>query len=137
MSTHSVGGDSSMSKPILSDELWKVIEPLLPEAKKRRFRHPGRKPVSHRQALTGILFVLRSGIPWSLLPQEMGCGSGVSCWRRLRDWHRRGVWKQLHEILLAFLQAEEKIDWSRAVIDSASCRALEGGEKTGPNPTDQ
>lgn len=126
-----------MAKPILSDELWKVIEPLLPEPKKRRFRHPGRKPVSHRQALTGILFVLRSGIPWSLLPQEMGCGSGVSCWRRLQDWQKRGIWKTLHEILLAFLQAEEKIDWSRAVIDSASCRALEGGEKTGPNPVDR
>jgi transposase len=126
-----------MAQPILPDELWKIIEPLLPAPKKRRFKYPGRKPVTHRQALTGILFVLRSGIPWHLLPQEMGCGSGVSCWRRLRDWQRAGVWKKLHEILLAFLQAEEKIDWSRAVVDSAFCRALGGGEKTGPNPTDR
>ncbi len=87
--------------------------------------------------MTGILFVLRSGIPWSLLPQEMGCGSGVTCWRRLQDWQRAGVWKTLHEIQLAFLQAEEQIDWSKAIVDSASSRAIEGGEKTGPNPVDR
>jgi transposase len=79
-----------MAKPILDDELWTLIEPLLPPPKPRRFRHPGRKPITHRQALTGILFVLRTGIPWELLPKEMGCGSGVSCWRRLRDRQAAG-----------------------------------------------
>jgi transposase len=72
-----------MAKPLLDDKLWNVIEPLLPVPKPRRFRHPGRKPISQRQAFTGILFVLKTGIPWEDLPQETGCGSGMTCWRRL------------------------------------------------------
>jgi len=74
-----------MAKPMLSDELWTLIEPLLPQPKKRRRLHPGRKPIDDRRALTGILYVLRSGVPWEYLPREMGCGSGMTCWRRLRD----------------------------------------------------
>lgn len=85
------------------------------------------------RALTGILFVLKSGIPWEMLPQEMGCGCGMTCWRRLRDWHDAGVWKRLHELLLAELNEADEIDWSRAVADSA----MSGGPKTGPNPTDR
>ncbi len=123
-----------MAKPLLDDELWKVIEPMLPPPKPRRFRHPGRKPISHRQALTGILFVLKTGIPWEDLPQEMGCGSGMTCWRRLRDWQAAGVWQQLHETLLARLQAADEIDWSRAIVDSSPVRALHGGKKQDPIP---
>ena len=77
-----------MAKPLLSDELWSVIEPILPPPKPRRFRFPGRKPVGDRQCLTGILFVLKTGIPWEDLPQEMGCGSGMTGWRRARVWER-------------------------------------------------
>ena len=77
-----------MARPLLSDELWALIEPLLPAPKPRRYRYPGRKPIDSRKALTGILFVLKSGIPWEMLPQEMGCGSGMTCWRRLRDWQQ-------------------------------------------------
>jgi hypothetical protein len=77
-----------MGRQIVDDELWALIEPLLPAAKPRRFKYPGRKPVPDRAALTGILFVLKTGIRWRDLPAEMGCGSGVSCWRRLRDWQR-------------------------------------------------
>ena len=112
-----------MAKPILDDELWELIEPLLPPAKPRRWRYPGRKPLTDRQVLTGILFVLKSGIPWEMLPKEMGCGSGMSCWRRLRDWQK------LHELLLAKLRHRDRIDWSRAVVDSASIRAVGGGGK--------
>jgi transposase len=126
-----------MAKPLLPDELWERIEPLLPKPKPRRFRFPGRKPINNRKSLTGILFVLKTGIPWEDLPQEMGCGSGMTCWRRLRDWHQAGVWQELHEVLLAELQGADQIDWSRAVVDSAAVRALGGGEKTGPNPTDR
>ena len=126
-----------MAKPLLPDVLWQEIEPLLPEPKPRRFRYPGRKPIDNRKALTGILFVLKSGIPWELLPQEMGCGSGMTCWRRLRDWQEAGVWKAVHEKLLARLNAADQIDWSRALVDSATVRAVGGGEKTGPNPTDR
>ena len=118
-----------MAKPILDDELWELIEPLLPPAKPRRFRYPGRKPVDNRKALTGILFVLRTGIGWEYLPQEMGCGSGMTCWRRLRDWQKVGIWDKIHRALLNKLRQAEKIDWSRAVVDSASVRALLGGQK--------
>src|SRR6185312_9923752 len=123
-----------MAKPLLPDGLWKRVEPLLPPLKPRRFRFPGRKPIDNRKALTGILFVLKTGIPWEDLPQELGCGSGMTCWRRLRDWQAAGVWQTLHETLLTELQANDRIDWSRAAVDSGSVRALGGGEKTGPNP---
>jgi transposase len=126
-----------MAKPLLPNELWNRIEPLLPPPKPRRFRFPGRKPVDNRKALIGILFVLRTGIRWEDLPQELGCGSGMTCWRRLRDWHEAGIWQALHEHLLAELNGADRIDWSRAAVDSSSVRALGGGEKTGPNPTDR
>jgi transposase len=118
-----------MAKPILDEGLWELIEPLLPPAKPRRFRYPGRKPVDHRQVLTGILFVLRTGIPWENLPQEMGCGSGMTCWRHLRHWQQAGVWEKIHRVLLAKLRQADRIDWSRGVVDSASVRALFGGRK--------
>jgi transposase len=72
-----------MGKGLVSDELWETIEPLLPlEPPKPR---GGRPRLDARAALTGIVFVLKSGIPWEMLPREMGCGSGSTCWRRLRD----------------------------------------------------
>jgi transposase len=124
-----------MTKPLISDELWKRIEPLIP--KRQRSPEGGRPPVDDRAALTGILFVLSTGIPWEYLPMEMGCGSGMTCWRRLRDWQAAGVWDKLHQVLLSELNAAGKIDWSRAVVDSGTVRAVGGGEKTGPNPTDR
>ena len=126
-----------MAKPLLPDELWDIIQPLLPPPKPRRFRYPGRKPVGDRQALTGILFVLKTGIPWEDLPAEMGCGCGMTCWRRLRDWYQAGLWHQLHQVLLARLQGADKIDWARAAIDSTFARAFGGVEGSGPNPTDR
>ena len=120
-----------MAKPLVDDELWKLIQPLLPPPKPRRWRYPGRKRLMDRQALTGILFVLKGGIPWEMLPKEMECGSGMTCWRRLRDWREAGVWQNLHELLLAKLREADQIDWSRAVVDSASIRAVGGGGKNG------
>jgi len=116
-------------KVLVSDELWAVIEPLLP--KKRPSRKGGRPRVPDRAALTGILFVLQSGIPWEMLPQEMGCGSGITCWRRLTEWQRRGVWKRLHRVLLERLAEAGQIDWSRAVVDSRSLPAKRGAERPG------
>ncbi|RQS43250.1 IS5 family transposase [Burkholderia sp. Bp8986] len=113
------------------------MQPLQPPPKPRRTRYPGRKPLDDRAVLTGILFVLQSVLPWEMLPQEMGCGSGMSCWRRLRDWQHADVWDRLHEVLLAKLRAADRIDWSRVVIDSSSIRAVGSGPKTGPNPTDR
>jgi transposase len=126
-----------MAKPLLTDDLWERIEPLLPPPRPRRFRYPGRKPLTHRQALTGILFVLQHGLAWNELPPELNCGSGSRCRRRLAAWHAAGVWVRLHALLLAELQEADQIDWARASVDSASVRALGGGEETGPNPTDR
>src|SRR5208283_5603349 len=128
-----------MAKPLLPDELWNRIEPLLPPPKPRRFRYPGRKPIENRKALTGILFVLKTGIPWEDLPQELGCGSGMTCWRRLRDWQEAGIWQLIHFSLLDWLARFGEIDWSRAVVDGSSIRAVLGGCRrdrilpTGPN----
>lgn len=79
--------------------------------------------------LCGILFVLHTGIQWEFLPQELGFGSGMTCWRRLRDWNEAGVWQQLHEVLLAELNAAARLDWSRAVVDSSHVRAIKGGAR--------
>lgn len=90
---------------IVPDDLWERIEPLLPR-KERRFRYPGRLPVPDRQVLCGILYVLHTDIQWEHLPKELGFGSGMTCWRRLRDWNEAGVWQRLHETLLAELNAQ-------------------------------
>jgi len=92
-----------MARELIPDELWVLIEPILPPSKERRFRYPGRKPMDRRKVLTGILFVLKSGIPWEMLPKELGCGSGMSCWRYLRDWQEAGVWEKIREMMLAKL----------------------------------
>ena len=122
------------TKQLVTDGLWAVIAPLVPpEPPKLK---GGRPPVPDRCVLTGIVFVLRSGIPWEMLPQEMGCGSGsgalwAECWRRLRDWQRAGVWVRLHRVLLDRLGATDGIDWSRASLDSASVRAKKGANRPG------
>jgi transposase len=119
-----------MARVILDDALWGVIAPHLP-VKRRRRRYPGRKPKDNRAVLTGILFVLKTGIPWEDLPREMGC-TGMTCWRRLRDWQRAGVWDTVHRTLLNKLRGADKIDFSRAVVDSSSVRAVLGGRKRAP-----
>lgn len=117
-----------MAKQLVSDELWQLVEPLIPGVE-RRHRFPGRKRIDDRKVLTGILFVLQTGIPWEYLPKEMGCGSGMTCWRRLKEWQEQGVWRRLHELLLAKLNEVERIDWSRAVIDSSHVRAVGGAKR--------
>ena len=121
-----------MSKPLVSDELWSRLEPLLPEEPPKPTG--GRPRIPDRACLTGIIFVLRSGIPWELLPQEMGCGSGMTCWRRLRDWQAAGVWERLHQTLLDELGAADQLDWERAALDSASIPAKKGAAKPGRTP---
>lgn len=115
---------------IVSDELWALVEPLLPVPRLKQV--PGRPRVPDRQALCGILFVLHTGIQWEYLPQELGFGSGMTCWRRLAWWNEAGVWDRLHRILLDRLHAADKLDWSRAVIDSTHVRAARRGPKADP-----
>ena len=118
-----------MAKALLSDDLWLVIEPLLPPVRPRP--KGGRPPLPHRAVLTGIIFVLRTGIPWEQLPQEMGCGSGMTCWRRLQAWQKAGVWDRVHQALLKRLREADAIDWSRVAVDSSSVRAVGGAKKRG------
>ena len=117
-----------MARELVPDELWKEIEPLIPPHK-RRFRYPGRLPTDHRKVLMGIIFVLRTGIPWEELPQEMGCGCGMTCWNHLAEWKQAGVWDKIHQLFLAKLQEADAIDWQRAIVDSSSVRAVFGGRK--------
>ena len=116
-----------MAKPLLPDDLWAAIEDLLPpEPSKPK---GGRPRLPDRAALTGILFILGTGTPWEYLPVEMGCGSGMTCWRRLRDWQRQGVWARLHHLLLNRLEAAGRIRWDRAALDSASVPAKRGARR--------
>ena len=95
---------------------------------------PGRKPIPNRACLTGIVLVLMSsGIPWEILPQEMVCGSGTTCQRRLHDWKQAGVWKTVHRLLLDQLPAVDAIDFKRAVVDSATLRAVGGTNRPAPD----
>jgi transposase len=126
-----------MAQPLVSDALWQRVEPLLPPAKPRRSRFPGRKPLDRRRVFTGIVFVLKTGIPWESLPQEMGCGCGMTCLNYLKECQKAGVWERLHQVLLEELQAADKIDWSRASLDSSHARAFGGGGNSGKNPTDR
>src|SRR5690349_19061905 len=107
-----------MNKPLVSDELWALVAPLLPpEPPKPK---GGRPRVSDRACLTGIIFVLRSGIPWEMLPQELGCGSGMTCWRRLRDWQELAIWDLVHFILLDWLARCGRIEMAGRVENRRS-----------------
>jgi len=118
--------EDTMSKPLVPDELWALVEPLLP-------KHPyvpgvGKPRVPDRVCLTGIIFVLKTGLPWEDFPQEMGC-CGMTLWNRLNEWRQAGVWDQLHRLLLDKLRGAGEIDFSRIIVDSASIRAVHGGKK--------
>ena len=109
---------------IVDDELWTLIEPVLPPWPERA---PGPRPLPDRECLQGILFVLHTGIGWEDLPQELGFGSGMTCWRRLQRWTEAGVFDQVHQILLAKLNAANRIDWSRAAMDGSHIDAKKRG----------
>ena len=116
-------------KPLVTDELSDVGAPLLP---RRRAQPRGGRPwVDDRATLNGVLYVLRTGIAWRHLPTELGWGSGVTCWRRLREWQRRGVWKRLHRAMLDRFAAADQIDWTRAALDSSSLAATKGEPPSG------
>jgi transposase len=118
-----------MSHELIDEAIWTRLAPLIPARRVRRGHRHGRTPLPDRAILTGILFVLRSGIPWQMLPRQMGCGSGSTCWRRLVRWQRTGVWQRLHETFLAELRRRGRLDQRWTVVDSASVRALRGGKK--------
>ena len=117
-------GVTDMPRKLVSDELWSLIGPLLPEHKPTP--KGGRPRISDRAALTGIIFVLKTGIPWEDLPQEMGCGSGMTCWRRLRDWQKAGVWEKLHHIILQNMLIRKRSTGAEPVLTALSSRQKGG-----------
>lgn len=133
-----------MSQQLVSDEFWGIVEPLLPVVVRRR-RYPGRKRVDDRACLEAIMYVLRTGCQWAMVPAELTGCSGKTAWRRMDQWDRAGVWDRLHDRLLTELNAQGVIDWKTGVVDGASQRAVFGGAsparrrpiapKTGSRPT--
>ena len=126
-----------MPKELVDDELWSLIEPLLPARAPCNRQYARHKPTPDRAVLSGIVFVLRSGIAWNLLPQERGCGSGMARWQRLVAWQKAGVWQRIHETLRAELRRRGAINLRRSIVDSSSGSCHAGGKKTGPNRTDR
>jgi transposase len=121
-----------MAKKRVSEAFWEAIAPLLPEHKP--FPKGGRPPVSNRACLEGIIFVLKTGMPWQMLPTRLGYGSGSTCWRRFHAWTQLGIWPKLHRRLLRILGRRGQLNLERAVIDSASVRALKGGRTPARTP---
>ena len=121
-----------MTRKRIPEALWKTIAPLLPEPKPSP--KGGRPPVPNRACLEGIIFILKTGMPWQMLPTRLGYGSGSTCWRRFRAWTKLGVWPELHQQLLRVLGRRGALNLERAIIDSASVRALKGGRTLGRTP---
>jgi len=119
-----------MAKQILPDGLWSIIQPLLPPRPDQS--RGGGQWRDDRAVLSGILFILRTGMAWQDLPGELGYGSGSTCWRRLRDWQKSGVWGRIHQALLDRLRAGDRLVLKWAAIDSSSVRALKGGDSRDP-----
>ncbi len=113
----------------VSDGLWGRVSPLLPVLE-RRYRYPGRKRVDDRRCLEGILFVLFSGLPWQAVPGDVGV-SGVTCWRRLREWQQAGVWQQLLSLLLCELEQRGAVDSARLIVDASIAPAKKGAPRRG------
>ena len=111
---------------IVDDRTWQCVEPFFPAPKPRRTRCPGRLPIDNRKTLNGILFVLKTGIPRESLPIELGYGSGVTCWRRLREWRQSGVWAKLLPFLLTQLTDAEAYNWGRVQVTRNTSRHRNG-----------
>jgi transposase len=124
--------EDAMGKLLVPDELWALVEPILPG---HAPSPKGGKPrTPDRVCLTGILFVLKTGLPWEDFPHEMGC-CGMTLWNRLDEWRAAGVWDALHRLLLDKLRGADAIDFARVVVDSSHVRAAHGGKKPARAPS--
>jgi transposase len=122
-----IRGMISLVDKLVPDDLWAIVEPFLPPPPRPWWG--GRvRTIPNRNCFAAIVYMARTSTPWRLLPaQELGCGSSATCWRRLNEWARAGVFEQLHLGILDQLGARGRLDWSRASVDSASVRAKQGG----------
>jgi transposase len=118
-----------MAKPLLTDEQWKRIEPLLPQAKPRKRRKRGRPRKTNRQVLEGILWILKTGARWRDLPKDFGVSSSV-CWKRLRLWEEQGVWLRLWRAFLGELDQQGKLDWDEVFLDGSFAAAKKGAPES-------
>lgn len=116
-----------MFDDVLTDELWQRLAPLIPP-RPRRFHYPGRRAVDDRTVLAGIVWVLRHDVPGRQLAASFPVSAGT-CWRRLWDWQTAGVWRALHETLLAELYAAGRLDLHATLVDSSHGHALTGGPR--------
>jgi len=121
-----------MAEPLITEELWDEVEPLLPKHPPDPRGGAPRKP--DRSCLEGILYVLKTGCQWAMLPKSDRWPSGVTCWRRLEEWTRAGIWPQLHRALLNRLGKAGAVDPDTVVVDSASVRAKKGAPTPDPAP---
>ena len=119
-----------MLEDLIDDDFWTLIEPLIPTRSLPERRSAGRPRAPDRAVFSGIVFVLRSGISWTLLPQELGYGAGQVCCRRLAEWQEEEVWPSLQRVLVDELQRRGNADAANAIVDSLSVRAVLSGDKS-------
>jgi transposase len=119
-----------MLEDLIDDDFWALIEPLIPARSLPECRSAGRPRAPDRAVFSGIVFVLRSGISWTLLPKKLGYGAGQVCCRRLAEWQEEGVWPSLQRLLVDELQRRGNADAANAIVDSLSVRAVLSGDKS-------
>ena len=111
---------TTMPRRIVPAQLWARLEPTLPQRTVGAFG--GRPALSDREVLEGVLFVLRHNIRWEQLPQTLGYGSGMTCFRRLREWQSDGTWRRMERVLKRGLPSAARIDWERAWASRSKSR---------------
>ena len=121
-----------MHSEYVEDDLWELVAPLIPPKPKQR--QGGGVWIEDRLVLNAIMYVLLTGIAWKHLPMQLGWGSGVTAWRRLRDWQAAGMWAAIHREVMRRLRANGMIDLHRVIVDSTLVRAKKGATSRGQIP---
>lgn len=110
----------------VSDEFWAKVQPLVPEDP--RSPRGGRPPTSHRTIFNGVLYVLRTGCQWKMLPREYGSGSAAH--EHFQKWTRAGIFSKLWRLCLLEYDHRKGIDWKWQSLDSVTVSApVKGGIK--------
>ena len=115
-------------KPLLTDEQWHKLQPLL--SRPKRSPMGGRPRADTRAVFEGILWILWTGAPWRALPSKYP--SPATCWRRLRDWEDNGTWERIWTRFVDLLDEARQIDWSDSFMDATFVPAKKGARRSGP-----